>query len=137
MWKKIRKSKRPWYKPKPFFTIKQFFQEASMVRRIEWEHRKILLEEFDKTYQKWLVEKRDQLQTKTLVTEIMVRLENMLWQQNELRIQAEKNKAIDTAWSEKKQDEADIIFWQVKFILDVIGFRQGSNASEFLDPVNN
>jgi len=135
--KKLRKSKRNWFKKKPIFSVKIFFETAKNCKNISWENRQILFQELDRYYQEWLEEKRDQQQSVNVTKQIMIKLEEMLEEQNKLRKDAEKNKMIDKIWAEKKQDEADEIFKQVQFILDIIWFRQWVDSSEFLIPINN
>jgi len=134
MWKKIRKNKRPWKWPKPFYSVHQFLKDSEICFRTKWEIRKIFMEEIDKKYQKWLEIETKKWNMTMHIKSLMYELEKMLEKNNELRIEWDKYWNIDKTWKEKKYNEADEFLNKTKFILDVIGLKEKTNASEFLIP---
>ena len=86
MWKKIRKNKRPWKWPKPFYSVHQFLKDSEICFRTKWEIRKIFMEEIDKKYQKWLEIETKKWNMTMHIKSLMYELEKMLEKNNELRI---------------------------------------------------
>jgi len=119
-------------KLKNLYSIDQFFRDAKIVWGTKPEHRKIFLEETYKVYKKWILYKTERWWYEYFIKNIMNELDLKSKIISELRQEADKNKIFDEKYYEKKQNEADVIYWECAFVIDVLLFGEKMNANDVI-----
>jgi hypothetical protein len=135
MKKKIRKSKRPWFKKPCIYSVHKFFKDAEICYKMDWECRTVFQEEIYKVYKLWMATERISWRSQSNVKQIMVLAENWLNIWNTAKLESEKHCG-NMKWKDDKLVEAEKYYELVRFIMDIVWMEKWMKGEEFFEVKN-